>query len=196
MYSLKNKFKDTRIILATNSPRRKLLFGELGLPFSSLSVKGVDEIYPGYLKGKEIPVYLARKKAESLKNITEGNTLVITADTIVTVENEVLNKPSGPAEAAGMLKKLSGKKHSVVTGVCLYSRAKERSFHSVTDVYFSYLKDEDISYYIENYRPFDKAGAYGIQEWIGYIGVERIEGSYFNVMGLPVHELYCSLSEY
>lgn len=196
MYRLKDKFKEFRILLATNSPRRKVLFAELGLPFESVPVKGVEENYPPDLDKSEIPVYLARKKAGSFKDTIDGNTLIITADTIVTLGDNVLNKPAGKREAVEMLRMLSGKKHRVITGVCLLSRVKEKYFYSVTDVFFSSLTDEDILYYVDNYRPFDKAGAYGIQEWIGYIGVERIEGSYFNVMGLPVYELYCSLTEY
>lgn len=196
MYRLKDKFKEFRILLASNSPRRKTLFGELGLPFKIVAIEGVDETYPGDLNEEEIPVYLAKKKAGSLKDIVDEKTLLITADTIVALGHEVLEKPSGKQEAVEMLRKLSGGRHRVITGVCLYSRDKEKTFHSVTEVFFSSLSDEDIIYYVENYRPFDKAGAYGIQEWIGYIGVERIEGSYFNVMGLPVHELYCSLTEY
>ena len=196
MYRLKDKFKEFRILLASNSPRRKALFGELGLPFKLVAIEGVDETYPAHLNEEEIPVYLAQKKAKFFKDMIDEKTLVITADTIVILGHEVLEKPSGRQEAVEMLRKLSGKRHRVITGVCIHTRDKEKTFHSVTEVFFSSLTDEDILYYVDNYRPLDKAGAYGIQEWIGYIGVERIEGSYFNVMGLPVYELYCSLTEY
>ncbi len=192
MYALKKKFRDHRIVLATNSPRRKALFGELGMTFHTASAES-DETYPPGLPKNEIPVFLAVKKAESLSTIVDEKTLLITADTIVCFGDEVLNKPSDKKEATGMLEKLSGEEHQVITGMCIYSKQKKVTFDCLTKVRFRELADEEISYYVENYRPFDKAGAYGIQEWIGYIGVERIEGSYFNVVGLPVHKLYSCL---
>ena len=182
-----------RIILASNSPRRKQLLADLGVEFEVLTMD-TEEVYPEGLSMEEIPVYLAELKAKPFE-IKEDNWLVITADTIVWCDNEVLTKPADAADAIRILKKLSGKKHQVLTGVCIKTKGAKRSFFSSTDVYFKQLSDHEIDYYIEHYKPFDKAGAYGIQEWIGYIGIEKIEGSYFNVMGLPVQHLYEELKK-
>lgn len=181
-----NKFK---LLLASKSPRRQYLLTELGLTFE-VKTKDVDESFPEHLKAHEIPLYLCKKKADAFDEELSENTIVITADTIVWIENQVLNKPENFEDAVRMLKLLSGKKHEVYTGVCLKSSSKVKVFYAKTDVYFKVLSDEEINYYITNYNPYDKAGAYGAQEWIGYIAVEKIVGSYFNVMGLPVKELY------
>jgi septum formation protein len=184
-----NNIKKYTVLLASKSPRRQYLLKELGVEFT-VKTKDVDERFPETLKAQEIPLYLCRKKAEAFQEELTGNNLVITADTVVWVENQVLNKPENYDDAVRMLKLLSGKKHQVFTGVCLASSTKIKSFYAVTDVYFKQLSDAEIEYYIKNYNPYDKAGAYGAQEFIGYIAVERIDGSYFNVMGLPVKELY------
>lgn len=181
-----NKFK---LLLASKSPRRQYLLTELGLTFE-VKTKEVDESFPEHLKAQEIPLYLCKKKADAFDEELSENTIVITADTIVWIDNQVLNKPENYEDAVRMLKLLSGKKHEVYTGVCLKSSSKVKVFYAKTDVYFKALSDEEINYYITNYNPYDKAGAYGAQEWIGYIAVEKIIGSYFNVMGLPVKELY------
>ena len=177
------------IILASQSPRRQQLLGDLGLKFSVQSMD-IPEEFPEGLGMTEIPVYLAELKATAFLPQLKSNQLVITADTIVWLDGKVMNKPIDYADGFRMLKDLSGKKHQVLTGVCLLSTKKKISFFASTDVWFKQLSDEEIHYYLENFCPFDKAGAYGIQEWIGYIGIHRIEGSFFNVMGLPVQSLY------
>ena len=177
------------LILASKSPRRQQLLSDLGLKFSVQSMD-IAEVFPAGLEMTEVPVYLAELKAEAFRPQLEQNQLVITADTIVWLDGKVLNKPVDYADGFRMLKDLSGKKHQVVTGVCLLTTAKKVSFFALTDVWFKSLSDEEIHFYLENYRPYDKAGAYGIQEWIGYVGINHIEGSFFNVMGLPVQSLY------
>jgi len=184
-----------RIVLASKSPRRQQLLADLGIDFET-EIHEVDEVFPEGLPMEEIPQYLARLKAEPFVETLKEKDLVITSDTIVYVDGEVLGKPADYEEAVAMLQKLSGRRHEVVTGVCLTSTTKDVSFASVTDVFFKELSQEEIDYYITHYKPYDKAGAYGIQEWIGYIGIERIEGSYFNVMGLPVQHLYEELSKW
>jgi septum formation protein len=183
------ELKKYKLILASKSPRRQYLLKELGLDFI-VHTKEVDESFPDNLKAQEIPLYLCQKKADAFDEALADNTIVITADTIVWIDGQVLNKPENFNDAVRMLKLLSGKKHEVYTGVCLKSKDKTISFYSLTNVYFKVLSQEEIEYYINNFNPYDKAGAYGAQEWIGYIAVEKIEGSYFNVMGLPVRELY------
>ncbi len=177
------------IILASKSPRRQQLLADLGLKFSVQSMD-IPEEFPEGLGMTEVPVYLAELKAEAFRPILKDNQLVITADTIVWLDGQVMNKPADYADGFRMLKELSGNKHQVLTGVCLLSTEKKVSFYATTDVWFKELSDEEINYYLENYRPYDKAGAYGIQEWIGYIGIHHIEGSFFNVMGLPIQSLY------
>jgi septum formation protein len=181
--------KGYEIILASKSPRRKQLLEELGLTFS---VRTIDtpEVYPENLSAEEVPAYLAELKATPFLNEIDDRTLVITSDTIVYAEGRVLGKPDNYTEAFEMLQFLSGKKHEVATGVCIATQNAKKTFTVVTDVYFKELSHEEIDYYITHFEPYDKAGAYGIQEWIGFIAIERIEGSYFNVMGLPVHRLY------
>ena len=177
------------IILASQSPRRQQLLSDLGLQFTVQSMD-VNEEFPSELKMNEIPVYLAELKATAFLPQLKSNQLVITADTIVWLDGQVMNKPRDFADGFRMLKELSGQKHQVITGVCLLSTRKQNSFYASTDVWFSQLSDDEINYYLETFRPYDKAGAYGIQEWIGYIGINRIEGSFYNVMGLPIQSLY------
>lgn len=190
--NLKNKLSAYNIILASQSPRRQNLLKELDIDFS-IHVKEVEEIYPDTLVKEEIPVYLAKLKADAFKASIKSNDLIITADTIVWVNDQVLGKPKNHEQAFQMLKTLSNNKHTVYTGVCLKSSLFEKTFWSETDVYFSSIDDEEIEYYLDKYKPYDKAGSYGIQEWIGYVAIESINGSYFNVMGLPVHRLYDEL---
>lgn len=185
---LSEKFKNKNIILASGSPRRQELFKELGLNFS-IQLKSVEEIYPATLKGAEITNYLAELKAAAFKELAE-NDIVITSDTIVWLNDKALEKPRTKQHAIEMLQEISGKCHKVITSICIKSVGTKKVFHDVTKVCFKPLSLIEITYYVENYEPFDKAGAYGIQEWIGFIGVTKIEGSYFNVMGLPVHKLY------
>ena len=193
--------KKYSVVLASNSPRRKELLSGLGVNFSVKTLPDVDESFPHTLKCEEIPLFIARKKADAYKvlfssvtsNEVEEPLLVITADTIVWLEDEVLGKPANATEARAMLSKLSGKKHQVITGVCLTTASWQKSFAAVSEVQFSSLTEEEMDYYIHNYCPYDKAGAYGVQEWIGFIGVESIQGSYFNVMGLPIQRLYREL---
>lgn len=177
------------IILASKSPRRQQLLADLGLKFEVQSMD-IPEEFPEGLGMTEIPLFLAELKANAFIPQLKENQLVITSDTIVWLDGKVLNKPADYADGFQMLRNLSGKKHQVLTGVCLLSTEKRVSFYVSTDVWFKELSDQEIHFYLENYRPYDKAGAYGIQEWIGYIGINHIEGSFFNVMGLPVQNLY------
>lgn len=201
-----------KIILASNSPRRKELLAGLDLPFEVKVIKGIDESYPASLDAYQVAEYISRKKAEAYRPLLDGTNassedsadaqlLILTADTVVIapMENEqndqegkgvILGKPRDAEDAHRMLRMLSGKTHHVVTGVCLTTSQAQRQFSVVTEVTFKPLSDEEIDYYIEHYKPFDKAGAYGIQEWIGYIGCTGLKGSYFNVMGLPVQRIY------
>ncbi len=181
-----------RLILASKSPRRQALVNELGIPFE-VRIKEVDEVYPAELAARDVPEYLARLKAEPLRDSLASNEVLLTSDTVVVLDDLALGKPSDEAEAFDMLQRLSGKSHEVITGVSLISREKEIAFASTTHVSFAKLTPEEIRYYIRKYQPMDKAGAYGIQEWIGYIGVEKIEGCYYNVMGLPLHDVYHAL---
>lgn len=186
---LSEKFKHINIILASGSPRRQELFKELGVDFT-IKVKPINEVYPLNLKEEEITNYLAELKAKAFEPELNENDLIITSDTIVWLNNKALEKPKNKNEAICMLQELSGKKHKVITSICLKSKFKQKIFFDVTNVYFKELTLDEITFYVENYKPFDKAGAYGIQEWIGFIGVTKLEGSYFNVMGFPVHKLY------
>jgi septum formation protein len=189
------ELKKYHFILASKSPRRQFLLKDLGLDFE-VHTKDVDESFPDDLKAQEIPLYLCQKKADAFDRELNENTIVITADTIVWINGHVLNKPENYADAVRMLKLLSGKVHEVYTGVCIKSKNKTKVFYSLTKVYFKSLSEDEIEYYIKNFHPYDKAGAYGAQEWIGYIAVEKIEGSYFNVMGLPLRELYEELLKF
>lgn len=187
------KLNSFDIILASRSPRRQHLLAELGLVFRVVNHVEMEEVYPSILQAEEIPAYLARVKAARYDSLMEQNTILITADTIVWLDNEVIGKPGSPEEAVNMLLRLSGRMHEVFTGVCIRTLMHETVFHASSKVFFRPLSEEEIAYYVNNFSPLDKAGAYGVQEWIGYVGVERIEGSYYNVMGLPVQRLYSEL---
>ena len=184
------------IILGSNSPRRKELLAGLDLDFEVKVIPGLEEHYPTNLQPEEIPVFLAKQKAEAYIPTLPEKTLLITADTIVWNRNEVIGKPKNREEAIRMLQSLSGHEHHVVTGVCLTTTEKQKAFSVISAVKFATLTDEEIGYYVDKYQPFDKAGAYGIQEWIGYVGVENINGSFYNVMGLPVQRLYQELKKF
>lgn len=187
--------KNFKIVLASKSPRRQFLMKELGLNFEVVT-KEVDETFPLNFQSSEVAIYLSRKKAFAFTEPIEHNTLIITADTIVWIDDKALNKPINEAEAKIMLRTLSGRMHEVHTGVTLKSNLKIRSFSVMTKVYFKCLTEEEIDFYTGTYKPYDKAGAYGAQEWIGFVAVEKIEGSYFNVMGLPTKELYEELLKF
>src|ERR1035437_1075837 len=181
-----------QIILASQSTRRQELLNGLNIPFE-IQVIDVEETYPDEMVGVDIPMFLAEKKANAFKDKMNENTLLITADTIVWHEGNGFGKPTDKEDAIRMLKALSGKAHQVITGVCISTLSKRKIFHVISEVRFTRLRQEEIEYYVENFKPYDKAGAYGVQEWIGYIGVEYIEGSYYNVMGLPIQRLYTEL---
>jgi septum formation protein len=191
---LSNKFKNNTIILGSASPRRQELFKELNIPFT-IKIKSVEEIYPSNLKGEEITNFLALLKANAFNNDINENDIIITSDTIVWLKDEALEKPKNKVHAIEILQKLSGESHEVITSVCIKTINKLITFSDITIVNFKKLSLEEINYYVENYKPYDKAGAYGIQEWIGFIGVTSIKGSYFNVMGLPVNKLYEELNK-
>ena len=184
---------DKKIILASNSPRRRELLAGLDLDFEVKVIKGIDESYPETLAPDKVAQYIAAKKADAYVPAIHEDDLVITADTVVIVDNDILGKPHDENEAKAMLRRISGRSHQVVTGVCLVTKDKRREFSVSTDVTFRSLSESEIDYYVSHYRPFDKAGAYGIQEWIGYVGVTGLNGSYFNVMGLPVQRIYSEL---
>jgi len=187
---LENQYK---LILASNSPRRKELLAGLGLPFEVRVLQDIDESYPDSLPVSEVALYIAGKKANAYRAVVKADELIITADTVVIVGDEILGKPVDEADAVRMLRLLSGRTHQVTTGVCLLTATSEHRFAVTTDVTFKSLSDEEINYYVDTYKPFDKAGAYGIQEWIGYVGVTCLHGSYYNVMGLPVQRIYEAL---
>ena len=188
-----DNLKKFNIVLASNSPRRKELMSGLGVDYVVKTLPDVDESYPDTLQGEEIPAYISREKAEAYQSMIEPDELLITADTIVWMNGEVLGKPKDREDAIRMLRKLSGASHQVITGVCLTTKGWQNSFTVTTDVTFAVLSEEEIVYYVDKYSPMDKAGAYGVQEWIGFIGVESISASYYNVMGLPVQKLYREL---
>ena len=188
-----NKYK---IILASGSPRRRELLEGLGLSFTVKCIDGIDESYPESLPAEETALFIAKKKSEAYKGLTDSGHLIITSDTVVVCNDMVLGKPSNKNEAQKMLNMLSGKTHQVITGVTLATKEKTVSFSVSTDVRFTTLDKKEIEYYVDKYRPLDKAGAYGIQEWIGYVGVEYISGSYYNVMGLPIQRLYQELKKF
>ena len=192
-----NKFDgNIRFILASQSPRRQQLLKELIPEFEVIPVD-VEEVFPSHLKGEEIALYLSELKAKAFnKDLLSEGGLIITADTIVWQNGEILPKPIDFADAEKILHKLSGNVHEVITGVSLRMKSKMKTFSATTKVFFKELTTEEIHFYINNYKPYDKAGAYGIQEWIGFIGIEKIEGSYFNVVGLPVQKLYTELIEF
>lgn len=188
--------KDYKIILASNSPRRKELLAGIDVQFEVRVIQDIDESYPADLPTKDIAEYISHKKAAVYQQQMAPDELIITADTVVVLGNEVMGKPHDEADARRMLRELSGQTHQVITGVTLTTIQKQVSFSVETDVTFKQLSDSEIDYYVSHYKPFDKAGAYGIQEWIGHIGVTALQGSYFNVMGLPVQRIYEALRQF
>lgn len=188
-----DNLKKYRIILASASPRRRELLGGLDVDFEVRALPDVDESFPANLQGGDIPLYISKKKADAYRPHMAADELVITADTIVWLEGDALGKPVDEEDARCMLRNMSGKTHSVFTGVTITTKEVQHSFVAQSDVTFAVLSDDEIDYYIAKYRPMDKAGSYGAQEWIGYIGMSNIVGSYFNVMGLPVQRLYSEL---
>ena len=191
-----DNLKKYKVILASKSPRRKQLLGNLGIEFTVVP-KNVNEIFPAEMNAAETALYLSELKAEAFSESEfNNNTLLITADTIVSLNGKILGKPSGLSEAREIIEELSGKDHEVITGVCIKSKNKFRSFTVKTKVHFKKLNSEEINFYVDNFKPVDKAGAYGIQEWIGYIGIDKIEGSFYNVMGLPTQKLYEELLKF
>jgi septum formation protein len=190
-----DNLKNYKIILASGSPRRQQFFKDLDLTFE-IRLKDIEEIYPENLQGVEITNYLAELKANAFEGEIKENELLITSDTIVWLNNQALGKPKDYDDAVTILKSLSNKTHEVITSVCFKSIHKTETIFEVTKVTFNELTDEAIRYYLDNYKPFDKAGAYGIQEWIGLVGITKIEGSYTNVVGLPTEKVYHYLSQY
>lgn len=188
-----NKYE---IVLASNSPRRKELLQRMGVNFKVRTLFGIDESYPDSLRGENIVCYISRNKAKAYQSSMAPNELLITADTIVYVDGEVMGKPKNAEQAKEMLHKLSGKTHQVITGVTIVTAKRTENFGVTSQVKFTNITDEEINFYVDNYLPFDKAGAYGIQEWIGIVAVEEIKGSYFNVVGLPVQRLYQKLKTF
>ena len=187
--------KGYKLVLASQSPRRRELLKGLDVEFSTCSVDA-DESFPADLKGADAVQYICKAKADAYRPQLNDNTIAITADTVVILNDKIIGKPKSYEEAFSMIRSLSGRVHEVITAVCIFSKEKCAEFYSSTEVHFSDITDEEIEYYIDKYKPFDKAGSYGVQEWIGYIGIEKIVGSYFNVMGLPVKRLYDELKEF
>ena len=185
-----------KLILGSASPRRQELLKSLGFDFLNKPIKADESVWPKELKAQEIPIFLAELKADAYENVLKENELLITADTVVWCEGKVFNKPENFAAGKKMLEELSGKMHEVFTAVCLKSANKQTTFYDVSKVYFKKLKPDEIEYYLTNFSPYDKAGGYGVQDWIGYIGIDKIEGSFYNVMGLPVKELYEELVKF
>ena len=182
-----------KVILASGSPRRRELMAGLGVNYEGRILPDVDESYPDTLQGEEIPLYIAKEKADAYIPMMQPDELIITADTIVWLDGKVLGKPRDREDALQMLRTMSGRTHEVFTGVCITTTDWQRSFTAQTEVRFATLSEDEIIYYVDNFKPMDKAGAYGVQEWIGFIGVENISGSYYNIMGLPVQKLYREL---
>lgn len=185
-----------RVILGSNSPRRRELLADLGVDFEVMVIKDIDESYPADLPAEMISQYIAGRKADAYRDVIKSNELVITSDTIVVLDGKVYGKPADDADACRMLGELSGRVHQVITGVVVSTRERRSAFHVVSDVEFAPLTADEIEYYVANYHPLDKAGAYGIQEWIGSVGVRNISGSFYNVMGLPVQRLYTELKTF
>ena len=190
------RFKRYNIVLASNSPRRRELLSGLDIDCKVKVLDDIDESYPSSIPLREVAEYLSTKKANAYTSCLKDNDLLITADTIVLIEDEIYGKPVDKEDAIRMLRGLSGKVHEVITGVSLVSKNKIVSFSSVTKVVFGDLSDDEINYYIDKYKPYDKAGSYGVQEWIGYVGVKHMEGSYYNVMGLPIYRVFEELKKF
>ena len=186
----------SKLLLASKSPRRREIMSLLRLPFTVVTIDGIDESYPKDLKPEEVSEYIANKKADAFLNIIRKDETIITADTVVICEGKILGKPKTEDEAIEMLRFLSGKTHTVTTGVTVANSGKRESFTSASYVTFADLTEDEIRFYVDTYHPFDKAGAYGIQEWIGAVAVAKIDGSFYNVMGLPVHRLYQVLKNF
>ena len=191
-----DNLKNYKIVLASNSPRRKELLQRLGVPFKVRTLFGIDEHYPETLRGEDIVRYISRVKAQAYRSSMAPDELLITADTIVCLGGQVMGKPKDAEAARDMLRQLSGQTHQVITGVTIVTQKRTEDFAVTPQVTFAELSDEEIAYYVDNYIPFDKAGAYGIQEWIGMVAVEGIKGSYFNVVGLPIQRLYQRLKTF
>ncbi len=190
------KITDYKILLASNSPRREELLRRIDIDFQVKVLPNIDESYPSDIAVEEVAEYVAKKKANSYISQLKENELMITADTVVILDGKIYGKPINKMEAKEMLDAFSGKTHRVISGVCLTSTSKQISFSALSDVEFSKITSEEIEYYIDKYSPFDKAGSYGVQEWIGYIGVTNINGSYYNIMGLPIQRLYRELKKF
>jgi len=184
------------VILASNSPRRKELLSGLDIDYEIKTLPDIDESYPDSLEGGDIAIYISKEKADAYAAYMKDNTLLITADTIVLLGDKVYGKPKDEEDAKQMLRDLSGKTHLVITGVCITTKEKQKAFGISSEVRFATLEEDEIQYYVSKYKPLDKAGAYGVQEWIGYIAVEYISGSYYNIMGLPIQRLYQELKKF
>ena len=191
-----SKINSYNIVLASQSPRRRQLLSELGVEYSLANLQDIDETYPQDIEVEKVPEYLSTHKASYYKNKLTDNDVLITADTIVILKGNIIGKPKDFNEAVEILTQLSGNSHTVITGVCLTSKGKSSTFASKTEVYFKPLSENEIQFYLEKFEPFDKAGAYGIQDWIGYVAIEKIEGSFYNVMGLPTQKLYQELIKF
>ena len=184
------------VLLASNSPRRRQLLADLGVSFTTVALPGIDESYPASTPALDVALVVAQAKARAYSSLITSNQLIITADTVVICDGEVMGKPADEADARIMLRRLTGKTHHVVTGVTVSTASRTEAFKAVTEVDFAPLSDDEINFYVETYRPLDKAGAYGIQEWIGCAGISGIRGSFYNVMGLPLHRLYTVLASF
>ena len=193
---LKDKLKPYRLLLASQSPRRRELMTGCGLPYELAPKYECEEVYPAGMPGEEVPLYLSQLKSRAWPGPLAPDVILLTADTVVVLDGEVLGKPCGREEAVGMLGRLSGRRHTVVSGVTLRTAERMHSFEARTSVWFRTLSAEEIEHYVDTCRPFDKAGSYGIQEWIGYAAIERIEGSFYNVMGLPIQKVYVELDKF
>lgn len=193
---LKDKLEAYRLLLASQSPRRRELMTGCGLPYELAPKYDCEELYPAELPAEEVPLYLSRLKSEAYPAPLAANDILLTADTVVVSDGTVLGKPHGREDAIGMLRRLSGRRHTVVSGVTFRTPERMHTFVAKSSVWFRPLADEEIAYYLDTYRPYDKAGAYGIQEWIGYAAIEKINGSFYNVMGLPIQKLYTELDKF
>ena len=193
---LHERLKPYHIILASNSPRRQQLLKDAGIDYELAVGYDVEEVYPDTLSVEDIPAYLSELKSSAYPYELKDNDILITADTVVCLLGKIIGKPTDREDAISILRRLSGNRHTVVTGVTLRTATYQKTFSVHSDVFFRKLTAEEIEYYVDTYRPFDKAGAYGIQEWIGYVGIERIEGSFYNVMGLPIQQLYLKLGDF
>lgn len=193
---LHDRLKDFRLILASQSPRRQQLLADAGLEYVLAPRFECDEVFPDDMAADDVAGYLSRLKSEAYPEVLGERDILLTADTVVVVDNDILGKPASREEAVAMIEHLSGRRHKVITGVTLRSCSAVKTFSVCSDVVFRTLSAEEIAYYVDEYRPMDKAGAYGIQEWIGYVGIERIEGSFYNVMGLPVQRVYVELDKF